>query len=384
MAAVIDGARPRRWPRARRGARSAGLALLLLLVAGALTPTGRYLLRAAWEEGRILANRRSITEMVADSRTDGATRAKLRIVLDARRFAADSVGLTTGESFTRFTQLERDTLVLVLSAAQRDRLVAHGWWFPIVGRVPYKGFFDFGAARQTARDMEADGYDSYLRPASAFSTLGWFNDPLLSTSLREDTLDLANTVIHELTHNTFYAPGQAPFNESFANFVGARGAVLFFEARGQLGAAAEVERRWTDEQRLGAYWARVYASLDSAFTAHAADRAARLRARDTVFARARRTLVDSVMPALKTVAPGYGARVRLDNASLLARRIYLTDLTLFERVFAREGRDLRRTIARVTAIARRAPDAPFDGVQRWLVQHEAESRRARDVARRRP
>src|SRR5205085_5316741 len=123
------------------GRRLASRGTLALLVAAAallaLTRTGRFLVRAAYEEGRILARRRPIEEIVADPSTAPRTRAKLRLVLDARRFAVDSLHLDAGRSFTRFTDTGRDTLVLVLSAARRDRLEGVGWWFPVVGRVPY-------------------------------------------------------------------------------------------------------------------------------------------------------------------------------------------------------------------------------------------------------
>ena len=133
---------------------------------------------------------------------------KLALVLAARQYAGDSVGLRTGESFTTYSRLDSDTLVLVLSAAYRDRLEPYTWWFPIVGRVPYKGYFDFDDARSEARSFLDRGFDVSLRPSAAFSTLGWFNDPLTSTTLARDTLELVNTVIHEVTHNTFYAPGR--------------------------------------------------------------------------------------------------------------------------------------------------------------------------------
>ena len=352
-----------RWRRARRWAGWTLLALLLLFVA---SPIGRYLLRAGWEEARILANRRPIPEIVRDPATDSVTRAKLQLVLAARQFAADSVGLRAKESFTMFTALERDTLVLVLSGAFRDRLAFHTWWFPIVGRVPYKGFFDFAEARRARDRMQRDGLDAYLRPAPAFSTLGFFNDPLLSTSLREDSLDLANTVIHELTHNTFYARGQAVFNESFANFVGARGAAWLFRTRGRDTAAVEIDARWSDERLLGAVWTDLYRTLDSAFKAHPNDRARRLAVRDTIYARARTRLIFETGPKLRTVSPRYMERVRLDNAALLARRIYLTDLELFDAVWEREGRHLPRTIARVTELAKSRPKEPFAALRDWL------------------
>jgi predicted aminopeptidase len=154
-----------------------------------------------------------------------------------------------------------------------------------------------------------------------------------------------------LTHNRYYAPGAAEFNESFANFVGARGAAAFFKARGDSANAARCERRWDDTKRLGAFWMRVKDSLETAWAAHpgATGRQARLDARDRVYAWARRYLVDSVGPQLATFPAGYAARVRLDNASLLSRRVYLTDLDRFDAVWEREGRDLRRAIERVIA-----------------------------------
>ena len=359
----LAGARGR-WPW-RRVVRWTAATLGLLLAAWMLTPTGRYLLRAGWEEGKILARRRPIPDVIADPAADPALRAKLGLVLRARAFAEDSMRLRTGESFTTFTRLERDTLVLVLSAAHRDKLKRYTWWFPIVGRVPYKGFFDTDAARATRDALLERGFDATLRPASAFSTLGWFNDPLLSTTLRQDSLDLVNTVIHELTHNTFYAPGEAVFNESFANFVGARGAAWFFRAQGDSSGAKVVEARWADEKWMGRFWRDLYDELDSAFAAHPADRAARLAAREEIYARARTRLV-AAAGELRTMNPIVLERMRLDNATLLARRVYMTDLDLFDQVWRIEGEDLPAALARIIALARSNDDDPYAAVEQWV------------------
>ena len=331
-----------------------GLGGLLLVV----TPLGRYLLRAGYEEARILAARRPIAELVADTSVDALTRGKLQLVLEARAFARDSLGLPPKEAFTQFTQLRSDTLVLVLSAARPDWLEPLLWRFPLVGRLPYKGFFRLEDALAAERDLRADGYDTYLRPASAFSTLGWFNDPLLSTTLAADSVDLVNTVIHELTHNRYFAAGEATFNESFANFVGARGAQAFFLARGDSARAIAAAAAWADERGLAAFWGALYRSLDSSFKANAGDslRARRIALRDSTYALARRQLVDSLAPTWLTIAPRYAELVRLDNVSLLARRVYLSDFDAFERVYVETGRDLRTSID--TLIARHRSRTP--------------------------
>jgi predicted aminopeptidase len=363
--------------RIRRALRVTGWVLGGVAVVAAaylvVTPTGRYIARAACEEGRILARRRSIPELVRDKRTPEALRAKLRLVLAARAFAEDSVALRAGNSFTTYSRLDRDTLVLVLSGAYRDRLEPYMWWFPIVGRVPYKGFFDFAGAKRSSRELEGRGFDVYLRPAAAFSTLGFFNDPLLSTTLRQDSLDLANTVIHETTHSTFYARGQAVFNESFANFVGARGAAAFYRARGQPETAAEVDARWSDQKLLARFWGALHRTLDSTFKAHSgpALKTRRLALRDSIFGAARRRLMYELGPQLRTIGPRVLERTRFDNAALLARRIYLTDLDLFDDVYARESGNLRATVRRVIDLARSDRRDPYGGLRRWLNGSEA-------------
>jgi predicted aminopeptidase len=367
MSEVTENKRVR-WGRLVR--RSLACLALLLVAFLALTATGRYLARAGWEEAKILWRRKPIAAIVADSATPEPLRAKLRVVLDARAFARDSLQLRTRESFTTYSALDRDTLVLVLSGAYRDRLKRYTWWFPVVGHVPYKGYFDFAQAKDAQRALTADGFDATLGAASAFSTLGWFNDPLLPTTLRADSLTVANTVIHELTHNTYYAPGGAVFNESFANFVGARGAQRFYLSRGQTAAAAEVDARWTDEKVMGQFWGTLYARVDSAFRAHPGDEAqhvaARIAARDSLFAEARIQLRQDLGPRLKTISIRALERVRLDNAVLMSRRVYLTDLDAFDAVLRANRGNLPQTIAAIIAAAKDSDGKPFDAVRRLV------------------
>jgi predicted aminopeptidase len=340
---------------------------VVLFVAVAITPMGCYVSRAAFEEGKILSRRQPISRVVADSTTDKATRDKLELVLQARAFARDSLGLKTGQSFTTYSRLDRDTLVLVLSAAYKDRLQRRTWWFPIVGSFPYKGFFDFEKAKKTAAEMRQEGFDVTLGASSAFSTLGWFNDPLVSTSISGDSITLVNTVIHELLHNTFFAKGKVPFNESFATFVGGRGAEAFYRARGDSVSMRQAQADWHDDVVLGAFWADLSRKIEAAFAALPLDSTkARLAAREAIYTSARQHLIDSVAPQLRTYPKGWAERVTLNNAVLLSRRVYAQGLDQFDAVYQREGGDLRKAIVRISALAKARPDDPEAAVADWL------------------
>ncbi|HST07552.1 MAG TPA: aminopeptidase, partial [Gemmatimonadaceae bacterium] len=123
---------------------------------------------------------------------------------------------------------------------------------------------------------------------------------------------------------------------------------------------------WEDDKLLARFWSRVIKSLDSAYAAHPDDKHARIEARDTVYARTRTALVNEVAPQLKTINPLYAERVQLNNAALLARRVYASDLDVFDLVYEKESRDLRRTIGRLIALAKSNPAHPFAALRKFV------------------
>jgi predicted aminopeptidase len=317
-------------------------------------------IRAGIAEARILSRRRPIADIVADPATSPATRHKLALVLDVRTYASRVLGLRTGASYTTYSRVDHDTLLLVLQAAPKLAFREYTWWFPIVGRVPYKGYFDFERARQDAAGLERQGYDTYVRPSSAFSTLGWFNDPLLSTILRYDDLEIANTVIHELTHNTLYAPSQIAFNESFANFVGGHGAIDYVcSVEGDASPHCDLaRRRWADDLLFGRFLSDLVGRLQALYARTELPAATRLALRDSVFQDARLRWAADVEPALLTTQyRGWGQRAVLNNAALIARRIYYDRLEVFEAAYARTGSDLRKFVAAVKDAVGKQKDA---------------------------
>ncbi len=162
--------------------------------------------------------------------------------------------------------------------------------------------------------------------------------------------DLVNTIIHELLHNTFFAKSRVSFNESFASFVGGRGAEHFFRARGDSASLRRAEDEWQDDLVLGAFWERTSNEIEAVFAALPdSARTERIAARDSVYARARQRLIDSVGPRLRTYPEGWAQRVTLNNAILLSRRVYAEGLDRFDSVYVAENRDLKRAIDRIIA-----------------------------------
>ena len=335
------------------------LACSLLLLAGCLSacsPT--YVLRAGYEEAKILWRRQPIEQVLKQPDLDAATRSKLELVLEVRAFAAEILQLRAGDSYATYAHVDDNQVVHVVSAAYRFKLQPYTWWFPIVGRVPYKGYFSQADADAEAASLEHDGYDTYVRPSVAFSTLGWFADPLLSTVLRYDRVTLANIIIHELLHNTTYVAGHADFDESFADFVGHRGAILFFATRADVPARERATAQWDEAILFSDFMDPFVARLTQAYAAG-------------VSLDERQQLFDTGQDEFRR-SPLQAGRYRdfgtehLNNAVILQYRMYSEQLHLFDDVLRQHGNDLPQTIGAVIDALRGHESDPFDAVRGLL------------------
>ncbi len=188
--------------------------------------------------------------MIADPATSPQVRESLMLATEAREYAR-SLGLDVSDQYTRYAEWEGDRVVTTVVATEAGSISPAGFDFPIVGRLPYKGFFDPGLAEEEAARLEARGLDTCLLAVPAYSTLGWFADPLTTPMLRGGPVRLVETVIHELVHATVFATDAADFNEGLATFVGEQGMLRFFESRGSSPEPlARVRRRLADDRRV--------------------------------------------------------------------------------------------------------------------------------------
>ncbi len=325
----------------------------------------RYLTRAGIEQTRILEKRRPQQRLVDDPRLPADTRAYLQLVL-AVRAHADELGLDAGKTYTTYSDVGRDTLLLVLSASAKHCICPHTWKYPIVGRIPYKGFFDVKMAQRAAAELAAKGYDTYLRPAAAYSTLGWFADPLLSTAMVKDSVELAALVFHEIGHNSLYVKSATPFNESLAQLVGYRATEEFFRGRGDTVLADRARDRWADELVLAEFYHELVGRLEAFYATGPPPDS--LEAGRLGLARwSREQLEGPIGARLRVLRVGRLAERPINNAALVGVLLYRTHLDWFDQWYERQGRSLKASVAALKQLMRGATgDSAFARLGRAL------------------
>lgn len=324
-----------------------------------------YVLRAAYEEGKILWRREPIVDLIQDAQTAHDTQEKLRLVLAVRDYARDRLKFNVGGSYSSYSYVDRPDLTYIVVAAPKTELKPYTWWFLIVGSVPYKGFFEKEDALAEIEKLQAEGYDTYLRTSAAFSTLGWFDDPLLSHLLKYDKVVLSSIVFHELFHNTLYIKGAGAFNESAANFFGHRAAIDFFRQRSGAESADYLRavKLWDEEKEFGAFIAEVAATLSELYGRDIPD-ADKLRLREEVFERSKAEWSRRVADRPDHPFLAFSQQP-LNNAILMHYIVYLQDLNLFESLYDASGKNLRRTLESLES-ATATGDEPFAAVRAWL------------------
>lgn len=213
----------------------------LAALAGAVLVSGcastLHLLRLAQGQIELLQAREPIDEIVRDEARDPVLRERLRLVLEAREFASRRLALPDNGSYRAYADLARPYVLWNLFAAPEFSLEPRQWCYPLFGCFAYRGFFDRARAQQAAAELRAEGLNVALAGVPAYSTLGWFDDPVVSPMLRWSDAELVATVFHELAHQKLFVKNDTAFNESFASFVQDQGlsayAAAYREAHGR-------------------------------------------------------------------------------------------------------------------------------------------------------
>ncbi|WP_203594547.1 aminopeptidase [Wenzhouxiangella limi] len=196
----------------------------------------------------ILSKREDIAQLLADPDTDPVLAERLALALDIRAFAVAELGLPDSRSYTRYADLGREAAVWNVVATPRYALEPKTWCYPLVGCLAYRGFFDRDRADAVAAELSAQGMDAAVFAVPAYSTLGWFADPVLNTMLGRGEAWLAGLIFHELAHEQLFVRGETAFSEGYAVTVERVGVERWLSARGDAGALA----RWHKEQALQA------------------------------------------------------------------------------------------------------------------------------------
>ena len=227
------------------------VAAAILALAAPLS--GCYELQAAVGQLSLVVRRRPIDAVIADPATPAALRTQLAQVAAMRDFASRELGLPDNASYRGYVDVGRGAVVWNVYAAPEFSVEPRRWCFPVVGCVEYRGYFSAARAQAFAARLHARGEDVVVRGAAAYSTLGFFADPVLSTMLGWSDAELAGIMFHELTHQVVYAAGDAPFDEALASLVEREGVRRWLTAQGrplELAAYLQVREREAAVTRL--------------------------------------------------------------------------------------------------------------------------------------
>lgn len=325
-------------------------------------------------EGQIAATERivPVEQAINDPTLSDAERTMLSYVPEIRQHAIDAIGLTPGDSYTVFEANGSTPAAYVVAGSEQDRLAPYVWVFPFLGISPAKGFFDQAMGIAEAQRLRDEGYDVIFVPADGFSTLGLFPDPVRQSNLQLDLADLAELLMHEMTHSTVFKLNDADFNESMATFVGRKAAESWFVAK--FGDDAEVTRqarlRWADKAVLDAYvvdlYARARAFYDDA-AAQGLSREAILMQRGALFDSLGALFNETYRSQLNLPdAWVFAQEQRIDNAVILTGVRYQSGLDLYQSVFDAVGRDFRALLAVFGEAANDANSREY--LQNWLAE----------------
>lgn len=310
-----------------------------------------YLVKSGYNQMKLLSSRTPLDEALESSQLTDEEKRKLRLAQEARHFAESVLHLTPTKNYTSYVKLDRPYVTYVVSAAPRWELKHFEWSYPLVGKMPYKGYFNEADAKTEEQELQKENLDTYLRGVSAYSTLGWFKDPILSSMLRYDDYDLVNTIIHETVHATLYIKHAADFNEQLATFMGHKGAEKFYEKKEGAGSATlkAVQLENTDAKVFSEFITQEIKSLKKWYQ-DLPENSRSEAARKTRINQIQQKFKEKVLPRLQTDAYKTFPDIALNNARLLVYKTYMQDLSDFEALYEKVDGDFKKFIEKCKAL----------------------------------
>lgn len=335
-----------------------------------------YLLHLGSGQARIVLEKKPVAEILQTGSLSDERREKLLLVLEAKVFGEAELGLARSRNYTTYYEVRGPAVAYNLTACPALSLDPHTWCFPIAGCLPYKGFFDRERALAETRKMAAFGYDTLLRPVAAYSTLGWFSDPVFSTMLDYEETDLVETILHEMVHRTVFLKHQGAFNEALATFVAGRGTEAFFRSRRPeaVPVTERLEATRRDRERLHGILSALADRLRALYASPDNGRD-KLAEKERLFAEGRRSL-EAELPLFHDKRYGRLLAQTWNNAFLASYLTYHQDLDLFEALLRALGGDLKALVNCARSL--RGSDDPFQQVRRWVEADPDASCRPRD------
>jgi predicted aminopeptidase len=309
----------------------------MIMVAVLLQVSGCYYMQAAGGQLEIVRKREPIAELITAVDTPSELAARLQVVTAAREFSIDALGLPDNKSYRTYADLERDYVVWNVIAAPEFSLQPKTWCYPVVGCVSYRGYFSKDAAEKLVNRLRLDGYDIAFGGVAAYSTLGRFSDPILSTMMHWGDTDLVAVMFHELAHQVIYVKDDTGFNESFATAVEEFGMERWLVSRGQPDELADWRKRRALRSQFTALIAAARADLEEIYSRDSDE----LQQRQS-----KQTRLGELSVAAKTLFANAGRSAptwldnELNNARLAATTLYHGRLPEFRLLLAACDNDL--------------------------------------------
>lgn len=326
-------------------------ALLLAVFLSGCSPV--YVFKSAAGHVSLLSRRKSVEKLIRSPKTSEPVREKLKLVQKIRSFAFETISLSRNRDYSTVSKIKGTHVSYLVTACRKTSFEPYLWKFPFVGSFPYLGYFNRSDAVRHGLKLEKMGWDVHVAGAAAYNTPLWFSDPIPEPVLQEPPGELADLLIHELTHGTIFFKNKMEFNEAVASYIGERGAEDFLEGRfgaGSLELAEfrsfrERDRRWMDVM------ADLRHDLEILYKSSVPD-AEKLSGRESVFERGRARL-NEITPLGKDFV--------LNNAVLMAHGLYHRDFSAFQAVHDGCRRDWPCTIKKFRKLNNNDPAGALTG-----------------------